>query len=129
MAKDRERGATFSARGSEAVGDMMRRMMAVGLSGFFTTEEALRKALGDTIPQDWLDFAASQSERTRRDMSEAIAREFGRVLDQVDLAELIGQVFENRSVEVTATVRLLPRDGEEAPKPRRRPPLDDIDGE
>jgi hypothetical protein len=89
---------------------MVRRMMALGLSGFFTTEETLRRALGDTIPQDWIDFAAGQSEKTRRDFSEAVARELGRVLEGVDLAELLGRVLESRTVEIRAQVRLLPED-------------------
>jgi hypothetical protein len=83
-------------------------MITLGLSGFFTTEEALRRALGDTIPQDWVDFAAQQSERTRHDFSEAVAREIGRTLENVDLAELFGTVFENRTVEINARIRLLP---------------------
>lgn len=116
MAKERERAGGTSglgglgARSSEAVTDMVRRMMAVGLSGFFTTEEALRKALGDTLPKDWIDFAAQQSERTRRDMTEVIARELGRVLDRVDLAEVLAQILEGHAVEVTARIRLMPRD-------------------
>ena len=116
MAKDRARSGTGSsdaATGPPPTGplpEMVRRMVALGLSGFFTTEEALRRALGDTIPQDWVDFAASQSERTRRDFSDAVAREVGRALEGVDLAELFGQMFENRTVEIRAKVRLLPAD-------------------
>ncbi len=112
MTKDRDRpGAGSSDSGpapSGALPDMVRRMITLGLSGFFTTEEALRRALGDTIPQDWVDFAAQQSERTRHDFSEAVAREIGRTLENVDLAELFGTVFENRTVEINARIRLLP---------------------
>ena len=117
MARDRARPS--ESGGSQASGgpvpggalpDMVRKMMALGLSGFFTTEEALRKALGDTIPKDWVDFAAQQSERTRHDFSEAVAKEVGRALEKVDLAEMFGQIFENRTVEIRARVRLLPTD-------------------
>jgi hypothetical protein len=116
MTKDRTRpGPPGSDEGDAhgspgALPEMVRRMMALGLSGFFTTEETLRRALGDTIPQDWIDFAAGQSEKTRRDFSEAVARELGRVLEGVDLAELFGRVLESRTVEIRAQVRLLPED-------------------
>lgn len=111
MADDRDH--TTQSAPSEVV----RKMLALGLSGFFTTEEALRRALGDTIPQDWVDFASDQSERTRQEFSEAVAKELGNALERVDLADLLGQLFENRSVEITAKVRLLPEDGE-APSAR-----------
>jgi len=94
----------------DAIPDMVRRMMTLGLSGFFTTEEALRKAVGDTIPRDWVDFAAGQSERTRKDFAEAVAKEVASVVENVDIADVLGTLFENRSIEVTARVRLLPRD-------------------
>lgn len=111
MADDRDH--TTQSAPSEVV----RKMLALGLSGFFTTEEALRRALGDTIPQDWVDFASDQSERTRQEFSEAVAKELGNALERVDLADLLGHLFENRSVEITAKIRLLPEDGE-APSAR-----------
>ena len=106
-----EKARKKSGGKSEAIPEVVRKMLAVGLSGFFTTEEALRRALGDTIPQDWVDFASAQSERTRQEFSEAVAKELGNVLERVDLAELLGQLFENRSVEITAKIRLVPEDG------------------
>ena len=79
MARDRTRSG-IGSRDTDgdpsppgALPEMVRRMVALGLSGFFTTEEALRRALGDTIPQDWVDFATEQSERTRRDFSDDLA--------------------------------------------------------
>jgi hypothetical protein len=93
-----------------AIPDLFRRAMALGLSGFFTTEEALRKALGDNLPQDWVDFAAAQSERTRRDFADAVAGELGRVLDKVDLPTLIEHLLQNHPIEIRATIRLLPPD-------------------
>ena len=34
-----------------AIPELMRRAIAMGLSGFFFTEEAIRKALGDAMPR------------------------------------------------------------------------------
>jgi len=116
MAKDRERSGS-AAGGSGpapppvgALPDMVRRMVTLGLSGFFTTEEALRRAVGDTIPKDWVDFAAEQSEKTRRDFGDAVAREVGKALEGVDLAQVLGQVLEDRTIEVSARVRLVKAD-------------------
>jgi hypothetical protein len=93
-----------------ALPDLFRRVMALGLSSFFTTEEAIRKAVGDTLPQDWIDFARQQSDRTRAEMIDRLAAEFGRVVQSVDLAELAERVLEGRSIEITARVRLGERE-------------------
>ena len=39
------------------VPELLRRAVGLGFSGFFTTEELLRKALGDTVPREWAAFA------------------------------------------------------------------------
>jgi len=93
-----------------ALPELVRRAMALGFSGFFSTEEAIRKALGDTVPRDWVDFASAQSERTRRDLLERLGGEFGRVLDEVDPVEVLERLLEGRTVEVTARIRLGERD-------------------
>jgi len=93
-----------------ALPELLRRAMALGFSGFFSTEEAIRKALGDTVPRDWVDFASAQSERTRRDLLERLGGEFGRVLDEVDPVEVLERLLEGRTVEVTARIRLGERD-------------------
>ena len=88
--------------------DMARRALALGLSSLFTTEETIRRALGDTVPQEWVDFASSQSERTQREFSEALAREVAQVIERMDLAEVLSQVLTGRELEVHATIRLQP---------------------
>ncbi len=104
-----ERSVSASVRADASAGglpDLLRRAMAMGLSGFFTTEEALRKALGDTVPRDWIDFANDQSERTRAELMQRMSEEFGRVLEKTDLAEVMERLIEGRTIEVTAQIRL-----------------------
>lgn len=113
------RGPTRSGRDSSAadspvLAEFMRRAMALGLSGFFTTEEAIRKALGDTLPKDWVDFASQQSERTRAELLDRFSAEFGRVMENIDPAELLGQLLEGQTIEVKAEVRLAPSEGAKA---------------
>lgn len=101
--------------------DIFRRMMALGFSGLFTTEAAIRGALGDTVPREWVEFVSEQSERTRAEFTQRLAEEFGRVLDEVDLVELAEQLLAGRTLEVKAEFRLGPRDGESAPPaPKKR---------
>jgi hypothetical protein len=95
-----------------AIPEMMRRAVAMGLSGFFLTEEAIRKAVGDTLPQDWADFAVDQSERTRSELMDRLSVELNRTLENIDLSEMFTQLVEGRTIEVKAEIRLKPTDEE-----------------
>ncbi len=90
--------------------DLIRRAFSLGLSGFFLTEEALRKALGDKVPRDWVDFAVEQSDRTRAEFLERLAAEIARVFQESDLSALLEQLLEGRTVEVSAQIRLGPKE-------------------
>ncbi len=92
------------------ISDLFRRAFTLGLTGIFTTEEAFRRALGDTVPQDWVDFAVDQSDRTRAEFSGRMAEEMARVLESMDPAEVLGQLLENHTIEVKAEFRLVPAD-------------------
>lgn len=94
--------------GGGGVPDLVRRALTVGFSGLFTTEEAVRKALGDTLPRDWIDFAVDQSGRAREEFMERISVELGRSLGEIDLAAVLGQLLEGRTLEVTASIKLGP---------------------
>jgi hypothetical protein len=99
---------TGAGAGSALYGipELMRRAIAMGLSGFFFTEEAIRKALGETMPKDLQDFAIDQSRRTRADFLERLSYEIGRTLENVDLAAVLAQLLEGRTLEVKASIRL-----------------------
>lgn len=96
-----------SERGS--MPDFLRRLMTAGFSGLFTTESAIRGALGDTLPREWLEYLSEQSDRTRDEFVGRLAREFVRVLENVDVVNLAEQMLTGRTIEVSAQFRLGPR--------------------
>ena len=109
------RGASPSA--NDAGGffpDALRRMLSLGFTGFFLTEEALRKALGDSVPRDVMEFVLDQSQRMRGEFLDRVSREFGRVLDRIDPVEVARRLLEGRTVEVSARFRLVPERKREA---------------
>jgi len=85
---------------------LMRRAIALGLTGFFTTEEAVRRALGDTVPKDWTDYLSESSERTRSEFLERLSVEIARTLKGVDLAALIQQLLDGRTLRINAEIAL-----------------------
>jgi hypothetical protein len=104
------RGKTGSEGGRlPAVPELVRRVLSIGLSGFFLTEEAIRKALGDAVPRDWTDFVVSQSDRTRKEFLERLSFEIGQSLANIDLARVLTELLEGRTLEVNAEIRLTPK--------------------
>lgn len=103
-----------AARASGFIPDLLRRAMVMGFSGFFSTEATIRRAIGETVSPDLAVFAAEQGERARQELLERITREFGRVIEKVDVADVLRKVLAGQTVEVTARIRLVPPD--ESPK-------------
>ena len=100
--------------GAGRVPELLRRALGLGFAGLFSGEELLRKTLGDTVPREWVEFAAEQGDRTRRDFAERLASELGRSLASIDLQQLAGRLLQGHTVEVSARIRFLPRGEDEA---------------
>jgi hypothetical protein len=102
----------------------MRRAVASGLAGFFSTEEAIRRALGETLPKDWSDFATEQSEQLRNELLDRLTAELGRAFANVDPADVLSKLVAGKTIEVKAEIRLKPDDGEPARAPKSGPSRD-----
>jgi hypothetical protein len=131
MAAPRSRRGTARAAGSGArattrndaasiVPDLLRRALGIGFSGLFTTEELLRKAFGDTVPREWVEFAAAQTDRARRELTERAAAEIQKKLDTVDLEQLVERLLRSHAIELEASIRFVPHEGGGRPEHRVR---------
>lgn len=122
MASDEPRKRAAPRRepsGEESAGflpELLRRGMTLGLTGFFMTEEALRRALGETAPREMIEFVVAQSEKTRAEFLDRVSREFGKALAAMDPVELAKRLLEGRTVEISATIRFV-EDGKKKPEP------------
>ncbi len=90
--------------------ELLRRGLSLGFTGFFMTEEAIRRALGDSVPRDVVEFVLEQSERTRAELLDRFSKEFGKVLSAVDPVEISKRLLEGKTIEVSARVRLITED-------------------
>ena len=116
----KKRGSERKALGADESGglfpDLLRRGMSLGLTGFFMTEEALRRALGETAPREMIEFFVAQSEKTRAEFLDRMSREFGRALQAMDPIELAKRLLEGRTIEVSATIRFVEDDRKKKPE-------------
>jgi hypothetical protein len=99
-----------------AIPELMRRAIALGLTGFFSTEEAVRRAIGDTVPKDWTDYISESSDRTRSDFLDRLSREIAKTLKDIDLAAVLHELLEGRTLKVNAEFKLSddPKTGDKA---------------
>lgn len=108
--------------------ELLRRGLTLGFTGVFMTEEAVRRALGDSVPRDLIEFVVAQSDRTRAELLDRLSREFGRVLSSLDPAEVARRLLEGRTVEVEARFRLVPDPREEAKEGASQAPASSASG-
>ena len=109
-----------------ALPELVRKAFSLGFSGFFLTEEAIRKALGDTIPKDWTDFAVEQSDRARREFLERLSFEIAQSFEKIDVAAVLRDLLEGRTLEIRAEIRLGEKEpGRQGISARLRPSGED----
>jgi len=114
---DQDEAAEDDASGGpNGIPELMRRIVAAGLSGFFLTEEAVRKAVGDNLPQDWSGFALEQGDRTRSELIERLSLEIARSLQGIDVADVLARLLAGSTIEVNAEIRIRPDREGEGPK-------------
>jgi hypothetical protein len=131
MASDRWKESARSSdvdAGDEAAStavlpEFMRRLLSAGFSSFFLTGEALREALGDSLPKEWADFASEQSVRARSEFIERLSVEMGRAVEGIDWTAVLSKLLAGHTLEVNARVRLVESD--EAGRPGLRVELGD----
>jgi hypothetical protein len=106
------KGAAAGTGTSQGIPDFVRRALSAGFSGFFLTGEALREALGDSLPKEWADFASEQSARARSEFIERLSVEMGRAVENVDWTAVLAKLLAGHTLEVNARVRVV-ESGEE----------------
>jgi hypothetical protein len=102
---------SHAADAAPGLPDLIRRAVTTGLSSLFNTNEVVRRAVGEAMPREWVDFAVDQSERTRAEFIERFAGELARTLESLELVEMAERLFEGRTIEIRAQIELLPRQG------------------
>ncbi len=94
------------------VSDGLRRAMTAGVRTVLTADERLK----DALPDELATYVARQTEAVKGEIVRAIGRQTRSFLDQVDLQSEMRRLLADMSIEVTTTVRMVPRkEGAEGP--------------
>jgi hypothetical protein len=114
--RKRDKGKDGGEDASGFFPDLLRRGLSMGFTGFFMTEEALRRALGESAPREMIEFVVNQSERMRAEFLDRVSREVGKAVSAMDPVELVKRLLEGRTVEVSARIRFVEEDKDEKKK-------------
>ncbi len=88
---------------------MVRRAATIGFGGFFLTEEAIRRAFAEVVPQEWVQFFVRQNEEMRRELLDRMVREFGEWLRGVDITSLARSMLEGFDFSLRIELSAHPR--------------------
>lgn len=111
--RDPESGDPKAAAGERRAGalegvfqEIVRRAATLGFSSLFLTEEAIRSALSDTVPQEWAEYLSGQSSTVRSELIDRVAAEVGAWLRQSDPEELARRVVQAMLEEYEFTLKI-----------------------
>jgi hypothetical protein len=96
--------------------EAVRRAAQLGLSTFFTTEEAVRRAFSESVPPDWLDYLNRQGTDIRGELLERMTREFGEWLHKIDMPQIMSKLLEEHDFELRISVSARSRGSEHGPE-------------
>lgn len=101
----------FSSSEQGVVQEILQRALSLGLSSLFSTQETVRKAMGEAMPPEWVDFASEQSNRARQEFIDRLSTQIEALIQRIDVKELVETVMQGRTVEVKASLKILPPKG------------------
>jgi hypothetical protein len=113
----RRSGEQRDERGREAqrsligrLPEMVRSMVVLSLGGVFMAEETLRKATRDMkLPREAIDAILSQADRGKKELFDAVAREVGRAIRELDPELLLRHFARDFEIEIEGRIAFKPR--------------------
>ncbi len=121
---DPEQALAAKARGplESAFQEIVRRAATLGFSSLFLTEEAIRKALADSVPKEWAEYVAQQSGDVRKELFDRMLAEFSAWLQRVDPSELQQSLMQTllENYELKLKIEIVANPREDAAEPSLR---------
>lgn len=86
-----------------AIGDMIKKVVSVGVGAAFMTEESVKKILEDLpLPKDIISGLVQNAKGAKEDFTKGIREELRNYLSKVDASKIITDVLDKYDVEVEA---------------------------
>lgn len=103
--RNKEESRRLSGLIENAVPDIVKKALYMGVGAAFMTEEGVRKILGEIdIPRDAIQYVVSQSDRTKDQLFGIVQTEVRNFLDRLDLTGTAKQILDGMELELTTTI-------------------------
>jgi len=99
------------------VPDSVKKAIYTSLGAVFMTEDGIRRALADVkVPTDAISYFINQSNKTKEELFQAIAKEVaGTLLKDRDPTELLQTALQNMTVHMDVNLEFRPKEDAQAP--------------
>lgn len=95
----------------KGLGDIIKRVVSVGVGAAFMTEESVKSLLGDLpIPKDVITGLVTNAKGAKEDFTKSLREEFRKYLSKLDTEKLIDYILQNYDVEFNANVSFKKKD-------------------
>lgn len=96
----------MSEKKDSAIGDIIKKVVSVGVGAAFMTEESVKKILDDLpLPKDIISGLVQNAKGAKEDFTSGIREELRNYLSKADASKIMTDVLDKYDVEVEAKFR------------------------
>lgn len=97
----------------KGLGDIIKRVVSVGVGAAFMTEESVKNLLGDLpIPKDVIAGLVTNAKGAKEEFTKSLREEFRKYLTKLDTEKLIDYILQNYDVDVNANFTFKKKDSD-----------------
>ena len=91
--------------------ELMKKVLTVGVGAIFLTEESLRGLVSEfKLPKELLTAILESANKTKSEFLRTMSDEvIARVMEKVDLSELLKEIVTQNEIQLEMTIRLKPK--------------------
>lgn len=95
-------------------GEVLKRVMSVGLGAAFMTEESVRSALGGlNVPKDVLTSILQGATRSKEDMLNKVGNEVVKLISKIDFVKEASRFVEEHKFKINAEIEIVRKESGE----------------
>lgn len=93
----------MSEKKDSPIGEIIKKVVSVGVGAAFMTEESVKKILEDLpLPKDIISGLVQNAKGAKEDFTKGIREEVGMHLSKIDMTKIASEILEKYDIEVEA---------------------------